>query len=201
MATAPAYTKEHAFVNCKYPVYAIMTDEDANTYGTVKAIAPLMSVKPSTKTDSNTLRGDGEQQEISSDVGETTIDIEVNYNAMEFNAAVRGHAYDATTKQMTVRGTDLPPYIAMGYCLERANGKFRAYWYLKGKVDEVEDEVKQKEDKTDYSTPTVSMTFVDRSDHIRKDVKEFDTFEAAQTYLSTIPTTFVAVGTTTTTTP
>lgn len=189
-----AYTADKPFVNVKKPVYAILTDEEAYTYGTVAAISPLMSVKVQTKTDNNSLYGDGTLQETSADMGETTLDIEVNTTSLAFQAAARGHAYDSATNHMTVRETDTVPYMAIGFAMEKKDGTYRAYWFMKGQVGEVDVDSKQREGKTEFSTPTISVTCINGQGGVRFDTKDNLTAEAMETYLTTVPSTFVTLG-------
>lgn len=201
MAGLPEYTASHPFVNVLHPVYAVMTDEDKETYGEVKAIAPLMSIKRQTKTDSGTLYGDGELQESSSDMGETTVDFEVNGITLATVAELRGHAFDATAGKMTVREDDVVPYIALGYAVKKSDGKCRCTWLMKGHIDEPDLDAKQKEGKTNFSTASLSGTFITRAvDSVRYDsIDEAEGSTKYDAYLSAVPTTFASRATTTTT--
>lgn len=153
-----------AIINVKNLVYAKFTDEEALTYGTVSEISPAMSIKVDTKTSSEILYGDGSSQETATTIGETNIELQVNELTQEVHADLLGHVLDATTGVMVENEGDDAPYVALGWELEKSNGKSIYFWYLKGRFEEPAVDVKQKEDKVSFSTPTLKGTFVFRKD-------------------------------------
>jgi phi13 family phage major tail protein len=169
MATLPEYKPESAFVNVKRPVYALLTTESAtsteNMYSAIKAISPMMSVKMNSDINSDTLYGDGVSQAIAETKGPTSLEIGINTVSQEFLADTQGHGLKNGV--MIEKDDDVSKYIALGFAIEKENGKHRAYWLLKGKVEEVNVDASQKEDKVSFSTPTLKGSFVARKDKIR----------------------------------
>jgi phi13 family phage major tail protein len=169
MAKLPEYKPESAFVNVKRPVYAMLTTESAtseqNVYGTIKAVSPMMSVKMNSDINSDTLYGDGVSQAIAETKGATTLEIGVNTVSQEFLADTQGH--ELKNGVLIEKDDDVSKYIAIGFAIEKENGKHRAYWLLKGKVEEVDVDASQKEEKISFSTPTLKGSFVARKDKIR----------------------------------
>lgn len=170
-------------INVKNIVYAVMTDETENTYGEVKKIAPLMNVKLSADTSTEDLYGDGTTTESITTTGKTTFEAEVNYFSLETQAELLGHKYDKESGTLVEHEDDMAPYVAVGFCIERANGKNLYYWLYKGKFEEVDVEVQQKEEKVTFSTPTLKGTFIYRNDGYKR--WTFD--EAAATTAVTDP--------------
>jgi phi13 family phage major tail protein len=169
MAKLPEYKPESAFVNVKRPVYAMLTTESAtseqNVYGAIKAVSPMMSVKMNSDINSDTLYGDGVSQAIAETKGATTLEIGVNTVSQEFLADTQGH--ELKNGVLIEKDDDVSKYIAIGFAIEKENGKHRAYWLLKGKVEEVDVDASQKEEKISFSTPTLKGSFVARKDKIR----------------------------------
>ena len=197
MADLPKYKDEKAFVNVVRPVYALLTteseDSDKNAYGTVTAISPAMSIKTDPDIADDTLYGDGAARETVTSKGKTSIEIAVNTTSLEFQGAAFGHEY--SNGVLIDKGNDTAPYLAVGFAIEKSNGKHRCYWFLKGKFEENGVDVKQKEDKVEFSTPTLKGNFLDRADGVRKVVYDEDV-EATngpwadwKEFLSVVPTT------------
>lgn len=193
----PKYKDEKAFVNVVRPVYALLTTESEdsaqNAYGTVTAISPAMSIKTDPDIADDTLYGDGGARETVTSKGKTSIEIAVNTTSLEFQGAAFGHEYNNGV--LIDKGTDTAPYLAVGFAIEKSNGKHRCYWFLKGKFEENGVDVKQKEDKVEFSTPTLKGNFLDRADGVRKVVYDEDV-EATngpwadwKEFLSAVPTT------------
>ncbi len=157
-----------AIINVRNAVFAEMTDEEAKPYGTPTAIAPLMSIKVDTKTSSEILYGDGMSQETAVVTAETNIEIQVNELPMEVHATMLGHVLDPVTGVMIEDESDLAPYLALGFEIEKSNGSSTMYWYLKGRFEEPAVDAKQKEDKVSFSTPTLKGTFVFRADGVKR---------------------------------
>ena len=195
------YQTGRVLVNVEYPVYCVMSDETAETYASdVKAIAPAMSVNKNTESEDNDLYGDGIIQETETNMGKTTLEMQINYLAEQVEADLRGHAYDSTTGTMTIRDTDVPPYAAFGFMLQQAGDEYCGYWLVKGKLQEPNLEAQQKEGATtNYSTPTITVSGVTRrADGVRELRKKGTRAEVIE-WLSTADTLAIASGTTGTT--
>lgn len=155
-------------INVKNIVYAVMTDEEENTYDEVKKIAPLMNVNLSAETSVEDLYGDGSTTESVPTTGKTTFEAEVNYFSLESQADLLGHKYDKESGILVEHEDDKAPYVAIGFCIERTNGKNLYYWLYKGRFEEVDVEVQQREDSVTFSTPTLKGTFIYRSDGFKR---------------------------------
>lgn len=184
------YQTGRVLTNVEYPVYCPMTDETTETYaGTVKAIAPVMSVNKNTESEDNDLHGDGIIQETETNMGKTTLEMQVNYLAMSVEADLRGHEYDETTGEMRIKDSDVTPYAAFGFMLQDAGGEYLGYWLLKGKLQEPNLEVQQKEGATtNYSTPTLTVSGVTRRSDGMREIHKKGTRDEIIEWLSTAET-------------
>ena len=145
-------------------VYATLTDDVLGTYGTVTNIAPLINIKITPKSSSDTLYADNRAIERVTSLGDIDVEFEVQDLPLEIQAAMLGHTLDATKGVMTNNTDDLAPYLALGFKIKKSNGKYRYVWLLKGKFEELSEEASTQEDKTNFQTPKLKGGFVTRAD-------------------------------------
>lgn len=169
-------------------VMAVLTDEATNAYGAVTPVSPLINVKIAPKVNSDTLYADGVVVELISSLGEIDVEVEVQDLNLEVQAVMLGHTLDAVKGVMTYSAHDIAPYVALGFKIKKANGKFRYVWLLKGKFEEVDTEGKTQEDKVSFSTPKIKATFVARTDGNWKFVGDTDsgTTPVTASFLETV---------------
>jgi len=173
-------------------VYAIMTDEVAETYSAVKNAPPLINIKIAPKVDSGTLYADNIAVETATVVGDIAIDFEVQDMPLEVQADFLGHELNALTGTLTYNVNDKAPYVALGYERTKGNGKSRYVWLLKAKFQEIEEEAKTKEDKVAFQTPKVTGTAIANKAGVWKRVADDDTKGTTITdFLATVPGTTV----------
>ena len=157
-------TKGHV-INVVTPCYALLTDEEKKNYETPVVFSKAMTVKVETETSTETLSGDGADVDSYTGTGKTTIEMGVNDVPLKDQAVLLGHHFDSTTGAMSIKAGDTAPYVALGWALEKSNGKKQYRWYYKGKFEEISEDVKQIEGgKATFSTPTLKGTFTNRVD-------------------------------------
>lgn len=145
-------------------VYAILNDETIPDYETPTFISPAINVKINPKSNSDTLYADNRAVETVSSLGEVEVEIETQDLPLEIQSALLGHNLDEETKVMCYEANDIAPYVALGFKVKKANGKYRYAWLLKGKFSEPEEEHSTQEDKTKFQTPKLKGTFLTRVD-------------------------------------
>jgi len=145
-----------ATTGIKSLVYAVMTDENTETYGVVKQGSPLINLKFSPKTDKATLYADNRAVESATVIGDIDVSIETQDMPLEMQADFFGHVIDATKGTLTYNIGDQAPYLAIGYQRTKANGKNRYVWLFKVKFEDIEEEGKTSGDKVEFQTPNVS---------------------------------------------
>ena len=190
------YQAGRVLTNVEYPVYVIMTDETNETYdNNVKAIAPVMSVNKNTESEDNDLYGDGIIQETETNMGKTTLEMQVNYLAQSVEADLRGHTYDQTSGTMTVKDTDVAPYAAFGFMMQNAGDEYLGYWLVKGKLQEPNLEAQQREGATtNYTTPTITVSGVTRRTDSVRELRKKGTRSEIIEWLSTAETLAIGSG-------
>lgn len=159
-----AGTVSSAPIGVENLMYAILTDETTKTYGTPTLISPAINVKINPKSNSDTLYADNRAVETVASLGEIDVEIEIQDLTLEVQAALLGHKIDASSKVMSYDAVDLAPYVAIGFKIKKADGKYRYVWLLKGKFNEAEEQYATQEDKTKFQTPKIKATFVTRAD-------------------------------------
>lgn len=145
-------------------VYAVLNDEKTKTYEAPALISPAIKVKINPKSNSDTLYADNRAVETVSSMGEIQVEIETQDLPLEVQAVLLGHKLDTTTKVMCYEANDIAPYVATGFKIKKADGKYRYVWLLKGKFSEPEEEHATQEDKTKFHTPKLKGTFLTRED-------------------------------------
>lgn len=175
-------------------VYAIMTDEENETYGPVKSAPPLINIKVAPKSDSAKLYADNDVSEIETSLGDIPVDFETKDMPLEVQADFFGHDLDPETGQMIYNTNDYAPYLAIGYMRTKANKKKRYVWLYKVKFEEISEESKTREDKPAFQTPKTTGTAIANKNGDWKAVADQDsgTTPATDAYLDSVPGTTAA---------
>ncbi|MHC1731972.1 MAG: major tail protein [Bacteroidales bacterium] len=167
-------------------VYALLTDEDIPAYDTVKSMAPLINIKVSPKINSESLYADNRKIEIVSSLGDIDVEIEQQDLPLEVQADILGHTLDEAKGVLAYHSNDIAPYLALGFKIKKANGKYRYVWLLKGKFEEYSEEANTTEDKAKFTTPKLKAAFMPRIDGNWKYTADEDSGTVPETFLSTV---------------
>jgi phi13 family phage major tail protein len=152
--------------NIKNLHYALLTKDDATgvTYGAIKAIPGMMSIKMVPKSIDGKVYGDGSVKDQQSMIESIDVDLEMNKIPLENRAEMQGNTYSAGVSDE--KDTDKAPDLALGFEIEHTDGKSEYVWLHKGKLAPIGDEVKQREGKIEYGTQKSKFTFIPRdNDH------------------------------------
>lgn len=143
-------------------VYAVMTDEVAETYGTPKRIFGAIQASITPTVNSATLYADDIAYDSVSSMGDVAVALNVAEVPTEDQAIILGHDID-DNGGLDKKSTDQGPYVAIGYRRRLANGKYRYVWLYKGRFTLGAEEANTKADTPTYQTPTLNATFISRS--------------------------------------
>jgi phi13 family phage major tail protein len=149
-------------INVKNLHYAICTLDDATgvTYCTPKPLEKVMSIKMSPKVIDGKFYGDGTVQKQTSRIDTIEVEIELNKVPLKIRAELLGNTYDKGTSEE--KYNDIAPDIALGYEIEKDNGKNEYVWLYKGQMQPIEDDLKQTEAKIEYQSQKTKYTFIPR---------------------------------------
>lgn len=141
--------------------YAIMTDETLETYATPKRIPGAITANVSPTTNSVTLNADDRADEVANSLGEIEIEINPKDLPPDILKDILGATIDSNGA-LSQSATDVAPYVAIGWRSRKSNGKYRYYWFYKGKFQPNEEEFQTKEDTPTFQTPTITGLFIPR---------------------------------------
>lgn len=178
-----------AITGLKRNVYAIMTDNDLETYGAIKEAPPIMNIKVSPKTNTAKLYANNRVVETATNVSDIAIEAELQALPLEVQADLLGHALDVASGSMVYNTGDKAPYVAFGYQRTKANGKNVYVWLRKVKFEEVSEETVTQGETIAFQTPKLSGTAIEDKNGNWKHIADDDTKgTAVGDYLATIPT-------------
>lgn len=141
--------------------YAIMTDEETETYSTPKPLPGAITGTVSPTTNNATLYADDQAWETATALGDVGIEINVADLPQESLADLLGATIDENGV-MVQTAQDVAPYVAIGWRSMKSNGKYRYFWYYKGRFQPNEESFQTKEDSPSFQTPSISATFIAR---------------------------------------
>lgn len=160
-------------------VYAVMTDEAAETYGPVKQFAESMSVKVSPSVSSEKLFTDNALSETADGVNNASIELGVKALTKEVEAEIYGHGYDSKKGGIIKLIDDVAPFVAFGYIECYNDGSERFIWLPKVKFEErTSSSETQGETKKLQTQETIKGTATGRK---RDKVWEHDVFNTDTT--------------------
>ena len=143
--------------------YALITADDDTAYtpGTPKKLAPAVEANAKTATSTESQYADDKPFEINTTEGPTEIEITTTAIPLATLGEVLGKPYDDTNGLLLDIGSEAtPPDVALGYKAMKSNGKFRYYWYYKGKFTVPDEEAKTMEDKKEHKPAKITYTAI-----------------------------------------
>jgi phi13 family phage major tail protein len=138
--------------------YALITTDSAAAYtpGVPTLLAPVAEISQEPNVSSETQYADNTAFDTASGEGETVVTITITNLPLETQAILLGRVLDAVTGRMYDQG-GTPPYVALGFRSLKSNGKYRYYWFLKGKFELPGEAAKTKTDTVEFQP--VELTF------------------------------------------
>lgn len=141
--------------------YAIMNNEDIETYAAPMRIPGAVQVTVTPTTNSATFYGDDKADEVATSLGDITMAINVKNLTNAHLADLLGHAIDANGG-LVRNSNDQAPYVAIGYRRRMSTGKYRYIWMYKGRFQPEAQDAQTKTDTPTFQTPTINGTFLPR---------------------------------------
>jgi phi13 family phage major tail protein len=142
---------------------ALLTKDEIGTgnltFSKPEYIPGIQQFQAKVKTNS----GENYAEGILTDTNSTLQNVEITININDFTNAQRtkylGH-HSAATGGSYALGEDEAPYVAALIQYTKANGKKGFKVFYKGKFEEPDDSIKQKEGKIDYQNDSASSSFL-----------------------------------------
>lgn len=167
--------------------YALLTTDPkggAPTYGAPVAFsggAIQANINPNTNME--TLFGDDGPMEVATSLGQVELEMIASDFTLEEQAILLGHTISGGVLHR--KGSDVPPWVAIGFKTLKSNGKYRFIWLAKGKFSMPEMKHETKGDSISFQTPTLKGSFVKR-DSDDEWIKQAD--EDSPSYVASIGT-------------
>lgn len=142
-------------------VYAVMNDEDLETYDTPVKIPGAVQATITPTTNSTTFYADDKADEVATSLGDIAFALITKNLPVTALRDLLGHTIDSNGG-LVRSSDDNAPYVAIGYRRKMSNGKYRYNWIYKGKFQPEAQDAQTKADTTSYQTPTINATFLPR---------------------------------------
>ena len=142
--------------------YALLTEDTAErvAYETPKPLVGAISAKVNPTSNQAKLWADDGVFDIASMLGDITLEIELATLPIKAQAVLLGHHYENGV--MTMKDTDEPPYLAIGFMSQPQPSRFRFVWLYKGKFALLQDEYATATDSAAWRNAKLTGTFVKR---------------------------------------
>lgn len=143
--------------------YALLTADPVDGVATYEAPVRMVgaisaNINPNTST--ATLFADDGPSDSAATLGEISLELNMADIDLKTQAVLLGHTYENGI--LKKKGSDVPPWVAIGFRTLKSNGKYRYYWLNKGKFAVPQDDLATKGDTIEFKTPTISGAFVKR---------------------------------------
>lgn len=144
-------------------VYSLLNADPSSglaTYETAVRVPGAISAKVNPNSSMDTLFAEDGPFETASTIGQISVELNVADLNLDTQAAFLGHSVAGGI--LIRKGSDVPPWIALGFKTLKTNGKYRYTWLAKGKFSAPQQDNQTKGDKIQFQTPTITGSFVQR---------------------------------------
>lgn len=145
-----------------YVAQIISDDENGTVYDTPRKIDKAMNISVTPNTNSATLYGDDQAQEIVEELESVDVEISTNDLSLEDYAFLLGKEVNDDGGVIDSANDDAP-YVAFGYEMPLSKGGKQLTWLYKGKFGIPSESGQTKQGSPEFQTPTISATFIPRT--------------------------------------
>lgn len=140
---------------------ALVTADSSSgmTFGTPFKLAPLAEISAEPKTELKTQYADNAPFDVMASEGETEMKLKVTNIPAENIAAILGRVLDATTGRV-YDDAGTPPFYALGFRALKSNGKYRYFWFVKGRFSAPAESFATKTDTAEPQELEISFTAI-----------------------------------------
>lgn len=169
--------------------YSVCTEADnAETYGTPKRMAEVMTADLSVKTADGSLYADDTLSESVTEFASGTLKLGIKDLAPEVLAEILGQQVDQN-KVVWAGKDDEPPYVAVGFRAKKTGGRFRYVWLLKVKFKVPSEKYETKGASIKFNTPDIEGEFTTRKKdgNWKADFVGVESDNTAKTWFTEVP--------------
>lgn len=143
--------------------YAIMDSDPVGGVPVYQApirIVKAMQANINPNTSSETLFADDGPADTATTLGDIELELNMADLSLDEQADLLGH--EVVGGILKKKGSDNPPWVAIGFKTLKSNGSYRYVWLQKGKFQPPEQNHETKGDTVNFQTPTIRGNFVKR---------------------------------------
>lgn len=145
-----------------FHIAKLLTDTaEGATYDEIISFPWLISVQTEPQTAEGTLYADNKAVDNRRKMGSVNLTINTATLPLEYRALLFGHEIDENGV-LQIKSTDVAPYFALKYQLDKSNGKHLYVTWYKVKFSEPSENPQTENENIEYNTPTFSGTAVYR---------------------------------------
>ena len=153
-----------AYTGLKNFYYAVVTEDAVDgttTYEAPKRLGAAISLSETPTTSMSTLYAENGPAETASANGPTTAEVGVKDLSQQVRADLLGQAINEDGVLIQGR-EDRAPYVALGFQMTGESENDAFVWLYKGKFSRPTTSGTTKGESVEFSTPTISATFIGR---------------------------------------
>lgn len=150
---------KHVITGLKRLLYALMLNEETETYGPVKYFPGLREITISPKEETDSIYAENQEWDIDSALGEIDVSIDITDIPTDIVSEILGKQKAATGGYID-NANDVKPYIALMIEKTLSNGVTEYVTLYKGKFNIPEDKAKTKEGKPEFQSKTLTGRFI-----------------------------------------
>lgn len=143
--------------------YALLIEDPITgspSYQTPVKVTGAITANINPNASSATLFYDDGPGDTAATMGEITLELNLADIPLDVQAIWLGHEYVGGILKR--KGSDTPPWLAIGFRTLKSNGAYRYVWLNKGKFSIPEEDYSTKGDSIEFATPTITGSFVKR---------------------------------------
>ncbi|MEN6522841.1 MAG: major tail protein [Anaerolineaceae bacterium] len=140
-----------------YVAEVLQDDAAAYSAATPEWLAPAALVSQEPSGSIETQYADDQPYDVSQSEGATKVTLEITGLPPEVQAKLTGSKFDATTGRV-YDNAGVPPFYALGFRSMKSNGKYRYFWFLRGKFNKPKEESATKGEKPEPKSLTLEFT-------------------------------------------
>lgn len=140
-------------------IFVSEIDKTDGTFGTPERVAKAIEANVTPNVSNVILYADDGAAESASSEGETVIELNIDALTNKMYAKLLGKTVNSDGVIEDSSG-DQPIDVALGFRSLKSNGKYRFFWFYKGKFQLPEESYRTKGESIEYNTPTITGTFV-----------------------------------------
>lgn len=130
------------------------------TYDAPVPVVDVISANINPTINTAEIYADDRLSELLPIIGKIEVEMETADLPLKVRAKIMGNEFENGV--LIEKGTDVPPYLALGFKSLKSNGKYRYVWLLKGMAQSVIEEYATKKDSVDVKTPKTKFIFMSR---------------------------------------